>query len=456
MDTEATADSEAMRRTARRLAWVGIEVGRPGRRFAFDREDIAAGSGGGDTVDLADVMKPLEDMSSAMVDYFKKIEKWAKIINLGIDVVVGAIVAGIAMSVQNDQFAAIVCALIAIQTVLAVVGFGLFWRGLEDSIKLAVDGITQTSSVKYVQTWKYRREKLSLFGKMVLLSYPIRIFELFLFVCGSLVVFTYSADAASLTPMERFAHWGFNLISNVFYGNDNLTPQQRAGAAALNFAATTVGGVVLEFVFPTKLKAESDTASKLMIGSWPAVAAALTAVGVVVNGSAPPVPVTPALSPAVAAPAARVAGPPIIEDLQSASDSSDMSVQSSSSETSSSETSIDSSSPAPMEALAPPRYIGGDWTYPGSDEMGDLYPPRAQDNEIEGTVTIDCAVNATGRVTGCDILSESPAGYGFGLATVKAFIHYAHVDPASVDGGLRDGDRKKFTYKWTLGDSSSS
>ncbi len=104
----------------------------------------------------------------------------------------------------------------------------------------------------------------------------------------------------------------------------------------------------------------------------------------------------------------------------------------------------------PPVAPPSPHYVEGRWSYPGSDQMADLYPPRAQDNEVEGTVTIDCAINEAGKVTNCDIISESPAGYGFGQATVKAFIRYAHVDPSSVGGQLQGGARKKFTYKWTL------
>ena len=83
--------------------------------------------------------------------------------------------------------------------------------------------------------------------------------------------------------------------------------------------------------------------------------------------------------------------------------------------------------------------------------MADSYPDRAANDEVEGTVTIDCAINSSGRVTSCDILSENPKGYGFGAATVKLFIKYAHVDPGSVDGQLQEGARKKFTYKWVLG-----
>ncbi|MGA9659068.1 MAG: TonB family protein, partial [Asticcacaulis sp.] len=102
----------------------------------------------------------------------------------------------------------------------------------------------------------------------------------------------------------------------------------------------------------------------------------------------------------------------------------------------------------PPVAPPGPRYVAGQWTYPRGDQMANSYPSRAIDDEVEGTVTIDCAINSSGKVTSCDILNESPKGYGFGAATVKAFIRYAKVEPKSVGGELRDGDRKKFTYKW--------
>jgi protein TonB len=97
-----------------------------------------------------------------------------------------------------------------------------------------------------------------------------------------------------------------------------------------------------------------------------------------------------------------------------------------------------------------PHYVAGKWSYPSGDVLADMYPDRALNDEVEGTVTIDCAINASGRVTSCDVINESPKGYGFAAATVKAFIRYAKVDPSSVGGQLRDGDRRKFTYKWTL------
>ncbi|WP_236621644.1 TonB family protein [Asticcacaulis benevestitus] len=111
---------------------------------------------------------------------------------------------------------------------------------------------------------------------------------------------------------------------------------------------------------------------------------------------------------------------------------------------------MNTGTPPPVVA-AGPRYVAGDWSYPGTDQMADSYPDRAASDEVEGTVTIDCTVSAAGRVTGCNIISESPKGYGFGAATVKLFVKYAKVKPSSVGGELREGDRKKFTYKWQLG-----
>lgn len=47
------------------------------------------------------------------------------------------------------------------------------------------------------------------------------------------------------------------------------------------------------------------------------------------------------------------------------------------------------------------------------------YPERALEDEVEGTVTVDCHWNNDGNVDNCLILTELPRGYGFGLATFK-------------------------------------
>lgn len=98
----------------------------------------------------------------------------------------------------------------------------------------------------------------------------------------------------------------------------------------------------------------------------------------------------------------------------------------------------------------PAVYIRGNWTYPDSDQMFSAFPAEALKAGIEGRVAIDCLVSADGTLTACDVMSEEPAGYGFGEATANAFVKFCHVDPASVPGGIQPGARKKFIYKWTL------
>ncbi len=95
-----------------------------------------------------------------------------------------------------------------------------------------------------------------------------------------------------------------------------------------------------------------------------------------------------------------------------------------------------------------PRYLAGTWRYPDIDEAIAAWPQAARDNHIEGTVVLDCTVVPTGQVDACVVVSESPAGYGFGNAAVDMFVHYASVDPKSIDGGLKGGEHKTFTYMW--------
>ena len=107
---------------------------------------------------------------------------------------------------------------------------------------------------------------------------------------------------------------------------------------------------------------------------------------------------------------------------------------------------------APGSYIPGAHYIGGgDWTYPTSDQMVDAYPKQAEAEGKEGKVSFDCQFAADGTIKACIILSEDPEGFGFGQATIDLFIKYCHVDPASVPGGLKEGDRKKFTYNWLLG-----
>ena len=53
---------------------------------------------------------------------------------------------------------------------------------------------------------------------------------------------------------------------------------------------------------------------------------------------------------------------------------------------------------------------------PSLSDMLAAYPAKAKAAKVGGTVSMDCRLNKTGGISGCDILREAPQGYGFGVA----------------------------------------
>jgi protein TonB len=51
-----------------------------------------------------------------------------------------------------------------------------------------------------------------------------------------------------------------------------------------------------------------------------------------------------------------------------------------------------------------------------ADVTGDrrFYPERAQERNLNGEAVLDCAVGEDKMLSSCQIVEESPAGYGFG------------------------------------------
>lgn len=64
--------------------------------------------------------------------------------------------------------------------------------------------------------------------------------------------------------------------------------------------------------------------------------------------------------------------------------------------------------PAPAPAAPPAR-----------PDMAFYYPERASRLELEGRVELSCQVQADGSVNACEVISESPPGFGFGAAALK-------------------------------------
>jgi protein TonB len=97
-----------------------------------------------------------------------------------------------------------------------------------------------------------------------------------------------------------------------------------------------------------------------------------------------------------------------------------------------------------------PVYVTPHWTrFPDSNALASYYPPRALDNEVEGSSMVECTVmDDQGRVA-CVAVSETPKGYGFGAATARMVQERGRVD--TRQGEVRVGSKLRTTVKWTLG-----
>ena len=111
--------------------------------------------------------------------------------------------------------------------------------------------------------------------------------------------------------------------------------------------------------------------------------------------------------------------------------------------------------PAPdFESVMPKemvtRYAHARWSGPPSQTWADAYPREAQDHGVSGVAIIVCYIALDGSLKRCDLLAERPRDYGFGKASVGMYTKSVHVDPATVDGGIHDGDFKVFTANWEI------
>ena len=93
-----------------------------------------------------------------------------------------------------------------------------------------------------------------------------------------------------------------------------------------------------------------------------------------------------------------------------------------------------------------PSVNRANWTLPSAAAAERLYPPRARNDEEEGSATVECIVARAGAVEKCRIATEFPAGYGFGEATVKLYQGEARVKA----GTYKPGDKVRLTWRWML------
>jgi len=101
----------------------------------------------------------------------------------------------------------------------------------------------------------------------------------------------------------------------------------------------------------------------------------------------------------------------------------------------------DTAPPAVVAPQAPVEITNPDWRRkPSPEDIAQYYPEAAGEAGVSGRATIACRVTAAGRLQGCAIVSEEPAGYEFGQAAIRMSAGFRmapmQLDGRAVSGGL--------------------
>jgi len=88
---------------------------------------------------------------------------------------------------------------------------------------------------------------------------------------------------------------------------------------------------------------------------------------------------------------------------------------------------------------------------PSREDVSELYPPVAADENRTGVVVINCAVTASGRLSACKVAAERPARYGFGAATLKLASRF-RMRSTTRSGEPVAGRRVRLPVRWRLDD----
>ena len=123
----------------------------------------------------------------------------------------------------------------------------------------------------------------------------------------------------------------------------------------------------------------------------------------------------------------------------------------------------DADQPAPITLLPPPPMVhtppapgspsivqNPDWErLPSGDQLADIYPDQARDYGVTGRAVIKCRILAAGQLSDCEVISETPAGLGFGRATLQA-ARYFKMRPKTINGTPVEGGTVIIPLRWQL------
>ena len=99
----------------------------------------------------------------------------------------------------------------------------------------------------------------------------------------------------------------------------------------------------------------------------------------------------------------------------------------------------------PARLIVDPKWL----SQPSAEEMSRFYPDRAIDLSLSGQAILFCGVVASGKLTDCRVVSETPAGAKFGDAALK-LAGFFRMSPRTVDGQPVDGGLTRITIGFQL------
>ena len=100
-------------------------------------------------------------------------------------------------------------------------------------------------------------------------------------------------------------------------------------------------------------------------------------------------------------------------------------------------------------ATAGPAIVASpEWeAVPTAEDYG-AYHPATTAQVLEARVTMECSVTTAGALERCRILSEEPAGQGFGEATLRLSTKF-RMRLSTREGGSVAGARVRVPVRWT-------
>jgi protein TonB len=90
--------------------------------------------------------------------------------------------------------------------------------------------------------------------------------------------------------------------------------------------------------------------------------------------------------------------------------------------------------PRPPAVIRDPTWL----SQPTPAELARFYPPGALQDGVSGSARLQCQVSASGTLSGCEALDETPPGAGFAKAALRLSAFF-RMSPRTEDGAPVDG-----------------